>query len=104
MSAYAKKILADYRPNRFPSGLQILKTACNVRRPYHQACSPAEIEMGVPYKVHQQRAKPYQVASGEQSEIHRVIPRLLPVKNQYVTEVQNQDKWQEPGTIVEVLT
>jgi len=72
MSAHAKKILADYRPNRFPSVLQILKTGCN--------------------------------ASGEQSEIHQVITPLLPVKNQYVTEVQNQDKWQEPGTIVEVIT
>ena len=60
--------------------------------------------MGVPYKVYYERAKSYQISSGEQCEIHQVISPLLPVKNQEVTEEQNQDKWQEPCAIVEILT
>jgi hypothetical protein len=65
MSAYAKQVLADYRPNCLAHAVEIFEAGWNMRRPDHQAHTSTEIQIGLPDKVEQGRAEPYQIAGGQ---------------------------------------
>jgi hypothetical protein len=65
MSAYTQQVLGDLRPNGFPRALEIFEGGWNMRGPYHQAGSSAKVEIGISYKVEQERANPHQIATGQ---------------------------------------